>query len=241
MQLRGVLAKKRVIQAIGVFFLLFVGSTFFLKLYLATDWVDDGVLLWNSREAYLFTGWPRSGYHLSCFEYILAYIPAYFGVPRTYDDSRSSTIVTRITPNGIDRYVVERYLGDRGFRAYFPVGQTIYASDGGAELWKWSGTHFEKASPEEQQELPVNNASSQQDFQNVNGWSARHHLLSWPASSNIKLNDKPITFFIKLGDSSNELSLDLQLPGGAPQRILDMKRRLHLVSKKEYDRMFEKP
>jgi hypothetical protein len=230
------------IQVVAISCVAVTIIVFFFQLHLVRDWAEDSALLWNSEEAYLFVGWPRSGYHFTCFEYLLAYVPGYFGVPRTYDDNRLSTIVIRITRSSAERYVVDD-LDGVGFRAYIPHSKVIYAYNGGAALWKWVGTDFEQASPEEQQGVPLNEIAllSSKDFTSVDGWSARHSLTSWPPQLEIELGGEPVTLLVKLASSGDELSLDLQHRGGAPQRILHVERKLHLVSKSEYDRIFKKP
>jgi hypothetical protein len=228
-------------QAAALCLILLVILFLFWQLHLVGDSAVNGVLLWNSDEAYMFVGWGRSGYHLTTFEYILSYIPASFGVLRTVDDNRLSTIVARITPTAIERYVTERNQEDRGFLAYFPRGNSIYAYDGGAALWKWAGTHFEKLSPEEQQKVDIDEKalSSEEDYTNVNGWSLRHSPV-WPPEFKIQLQGTPVTFLTKSKNSGDELSIQLRLPSGASQTILHVKRRFHFVSKSDYDRAFPK-
>ncbi len=237
--------RKTVIQLAA--FLLFIYATCFLRLHLVRDGVENSVLLWNSDEAYLFVNWSRAGYHFTCLEYLVGYIPAFFGANHTYDDTRTSIIVIRITPDGTNRYVVERpYVyddgdhGDRGFHAYFPVGQTIYAFDG-SDPWKWAGTHFERVKPEEPVRVTASNQASQQDFQNLNGWSARREISSWQLQSSIELDNKPIAFSMKRDHSGDDLSLKLQLPNAAPQPLLHVNKNLHLVRTTTYKSMFEKP
>jgi hypothetical protein len=236
------MSKKRVIQAAALCLIALLILFFFWELHLVGDSAVNGVLLWNSEQAYLFVGWGRSGYHLTGFEYLLAYIPAFFRVPRTVDDNRFSTIVARITPTGVEKYVTERNQEDRGFLAYFPFGNTIYAYDGGAALWKWAGTHFEKLSPEEQQEVDVDEKvlSSKEDYTNVNGWSLRHSSTGWPPEFEVQLQGKPVTFFPKSRHSGEESSIDIRLSDGSTQKMLHVKRSFHLVSKSEYDRIFPK-
>jgi hypothetical protein len=237
------LKHKRTIQALALSLVGLLIIALFFQLHLVRDSAEDGVLLWNSQEAYLFVGWGRSGYHLSCFEYLLAYVPAYFGVPRTVDDNRLSMIVVRITPTSIEQHVAEPYKMYRGFLAYVPRGNTIYAYDGSATLWKWTGTHFETATLDEQRELALDEKTlaSKTDYTNVNGWSARHSFTARPAKSEIELQGKPLIFFTKVKDSGSEVSLDLQLPGRAPQMMLWTRNAWHLVSKSEYDRIFKQP
>ena len=235
------LANKKIIQVVALcLVVLALMVSLFFDLHL-TDDAAGGKMLWNSQEAYLFVALSRDGYHLTPFHYLLASVPAYLGVPRTRDDTRSFTIVFRITPTGVEEHVAP----DIGFRAYIPRGETIYAWDGGP-LWKWAGTQFERASPEEQQTiiLDENILFSKKDYVNVDGWSMRHSLRGWPSKSEIELAGKPVIFLSKANDrptTKEEIALEVQLPGGTPQTILHAMSWPHLVSKPEYDRTFKKP
>jgi hypothetical protein len=231
--------KKRVLQAVAVCSVAFILVVLFFQLHLVRDWAEDSALLWNSEEAYLFVGWPRSGYHFTGFQFLLELVPAYFGVNHTVDDKRFSTIVIRITRSDVERYVVDDLYG-AGFRAYIPYGNTIYGYNKGATLWKWVGDHFRQATPEEQPAIPIDEQAllSHKDFTNVDGWSARHSITIWPPQSEIKVADETLKFLVKLSSSGEELSLDMQRGGSSPQMILHVERKLHLVSKSEYNRIF---
>lgn len=209
----------------------------FPELHFVDD-AADGVLLWNSQEAYFFVGLSRDGYQLTAIHGLVALIPAFFGAPRTRDDTRSFTIVFRVTPNGVEKYVVP----DVGFRAYIPNGETIYAWDGGP-LWKWAGTHFEKVDRAEPRRFLLDESAlfSKKDSTDANGWSVRHSLRNWP--SEIELQGKRVKFLTKINEWSitkREVSLDIQLPNGSVQRVLHAKSWPHLVSKSEYNHAFEK-
>ena len=231
------LEKKTTVLLVTACLFMFVLMSVFFEFHLVRDSAQDGVLLWNSEEAYLFIGWGRSGYHLTGFEYLFSHIPGYFGIPRTVDDNRLSMVVFRITPTEVERYVSEPYHMYRGFLAYIPRDKTIYAYDGGAMLWKWAGTHFETAYPEKIV-LDEKLLSEKKDYTNVSGWSVRHSLTTWPSKSEIELQGKPVNFLMTSKKSSKDVLLDVQLPGATPQRILHANSGLHLVSKSEYDRTF---
>ncbi len=236
--------KKRIMQVAAVLCLIVLVIAFFCwELHFAGDDAREGVLLWNSQEAYLFVGWGRSGYHFTCAEYLLSHIPAYFGIRRAVDDNRLSMLVFRITPTAIERHVADPYQMDRGFLAYVPRGGTIYAYDGGAMLWKWAGTDFEMLTVKEQQKLAIDPSlfSSREDYTDVDGWSLRRSLTRLRPEFKIELQGKPVTFFTNQNKSGKELSLELRLADGASQELLHVKHNFHFVSKAEYDRMFKKP
>jgi hypothetical protein len=234
--------KKRTMQVVATCLALLAIAACFFQFHLTRDWAEGSVLLWNSEEAYLFVGWPRSGYHFTGFQLLVELIPAYFGVNHTVDDKRFSIIVIRITRSNVERYVLDDSSGS-GFQAYIPYGKTIYAYYRGAALWKWAGDHFEQASPEERQSVPIDEKTllPQKDFTNVDGWSARHSFTGWPPQSEIELAGQPVTLLVKLSSSGDEVSLDLHRQGSTAQRLLHVERKLHLVSKSEYDRTFKQP
>jgi len=235
--------KKRMMQAAVLCLIILVIAFFRWELHLVADDAREDVLLWNSREAYLFVGWGRSGYRFTCAEYLFSHIPAYFGIPRTVDDNHLSMLVFRITPTAIERHVADPYQMYRGFLVYVPRGNTIYAYDGGAMLWKWAGTDFETLTVKEQQKLTIDPSlfSSQEDYTDVDGWSLRRSLTRLPPEFKIELQGKPVTFFTKQNNPGKELSLELRLPGGTSQKLLHVKHNFHLVSKSEYDYMLKKP
>jgi hypothetical protein len=230
--------KKIFIPAVAFCSVVLVVMIFFYEVYSIDDWVD-GHLIWNSHEAYLFAGWSGMGYHATPIGYVIALIPAYFGASARPDDTHGSTLVFRITPTTIQRYVVP----DIGFRAYIPSGNTIYAWDGGP-LWKWEGDHFQEATEEERQkiiEVPkVTILSVRKDISDLNGWSVRNSITGLPPKSQIQLDGKAIDFFMTLQDLNREVSLDVQLPGGAREQLLHARSRLHLVGKSEYKDKFKK-
>lgn len=235
------MTKRRIIQVVLVFLpiVLVVLGVFHFHVLGAS--VQDGVLLWNSDEAYLFLAWGRSGYHFTGFEYLFSHVPAYFGVPRTVDDNRLSMLVVKITPTAVERHVTEPYQMYRGFLTYIPRNKTIYAYDGGAMLWKWAGTRFDTVSLDELKKLALdqNSLTSEKDYTNVDGWSSRHSLTTWPSTTKIELQGKPVTLFLTSKDSGQEISLDIQLPDGARQSVVRTNRKFHLVSKSEYESTFK--
>jgi hypothetical protein len=233
-----IVKNKRIVQVTALCLVVLTILAFlFLELHFVDD-AADGVLLWNSQEAYLFVGLSRDGYHLTAIHCLVALIPAFFGVPRARDDTRSFTIVFRVTPAGVEKHVVP----DVGFRAYIPNGETIYAWDGGP-LSRWAGTYFEKVDPDEPRRflLDENALFSKKDFTDANGWSVRHSLRNWP--SEIELQGERVKFLTKINDwptTRKEVSLDIQLPSGTSQTVLRAKSWPHLVSKSEYDHTFER-
>ena len=207
----------------------------FYPVYFLDDWVG-GTLLWKSNEALLFSGWSGSGNHYTPFTLLVAYIPAYFGAVAPPDNLANSTTVFRITPESIKKYVVRSV----GFRAYIPSGDTVYAWNGGP-LWKWSIDHFERATPDEEKKIidePGRTILPEAKDFSDSLWSVRHGLSGWPAKSEIDLNRKPVIFLTTLQNYGREISLDIQLPGAASQRILHAESQMHVIRRSEYKQLF---
>ena len=225
--------KRRI--ALAVVICAIVG-VFLFELHFVDDWVG-GVLVWNSEEAYLFSGWSGLGYRFNVIGFLAALVPAYFGASTAPDENRGCTIVFRITPARIERYVVP----DVGFKAYIPKGKTIYAWSGGP-LWKWAGDHFERATSEEEREVieipKATMLSVGKDISDPHGWSVRNTLSGWPAKSEVDIGGKPIFFYVTLGVLNEEISVDVQLPNRERKRILHAKSKFHLVGRREYERAF---
>jgi len=228
--------KKRIVQALTICIVVAIVGAFFAELHFLDDWVG-GVLVWNSEEAYLFSSWSGMGYRHSLIGFLAALVPAYFGASAPPNESGHCTIVFRITPARIERYVVQGVV----FRAYIPKGNMIYAWSGGP-LWKWAGDHFERATQEEDREVieipGVTMLSIVKDISDPLGWSVRNSLTGWPSKSEVELKGKPTFFYVDLRDSNREIYVDVQLPGRERERILHAKSKLHLVARREYERLF---
>lgn len=229
--------KKRMVQVLAISAIVAIVGAFFFEIHFLDDWIG-GVLLWNSDEAYLFSTWSGMGYRRTVIGFLAALVPAYFGASASPDESRHCTIVFRVTPTHVERYVVK----DVAFRAYIPRGNMIYAWDGGP-LWKWAGDHFERATHDEEHEIievpAATILSVAKDVSDPRGWSVKNSLTGWPAKSEIELKGKPIFFYMMLNDSNREVSVDVQLPDRERERILHAKSKLHIVSKHEYVRALQ--
>jgi hypothetical protein len=138
------------------------------------------------------------------------------------------------------------------------VGQTIYVggmrNDGGGVAMKWSETHFELASPEEQLEVRTALASGKipagPKYDNVDGWSKRGAagevtsetpttgFTENDAKVSVTLDGKPLTFLMNSGFISHQSYIDLSRPGQPTERIWSLDGRTRRVSGAEYERIF---
>ena len=228
--------KKRILQVVIISVIVAILVAFFLELHFVDDWVG-GVLVWNPKEAYLFSAWSGMGYRRTVVGFLATLVPAYFGASAPPNETRHSTIIFRITPAHIERYVAP----DVAFRAYIPKDNTIYAWDGGP-LWKWAGDHFERATPAEEREIiesqKLTMLSVAKDINDPNGWSVRSSLTGLPPKSEIDVSGKWTFLYVTLSDSDQEISVDVQIPGREREQILHAKSKLHVVTKREYLRAF---
>src|SRR5260370_9832454 len=168
LQLRHSMRNKPTIIGGGILFLAaaLIAMSFFQTYYIGSS--GDGDLLWNADEAYLLIHGERRGYRLSGLEYVAATLKGFFGVIDLANDRKLFTEVIKITPSAIQHHEV---VGTFAF--YTPRNQNIYALHGQAMLSKWVDTHFEEASPEEQQKVEIVASIPMRDFTDVNGWSPR--------------------------------------------------------------------
>ena len=213
--------------------LLLIASSFFNIYYLSSS--GDGDLLWNRNEAYLFIHGERRGYHVSYLGYLAEVVKEYFGVIDLPDDERPFTIIIRITPSGIERH------GEKDQFGYFtPVDDTIYAGRNDSNLWKWAGTHFQKAGIDEQEKLKGIEGLSKKNFTNVSGWSARYSI-----TSNIKeefpitLGGKSMTVQVTtLSLGAGEVSVDLLRHDLPAEMLFHRSGQPRRVSRSEYQQNF---
>jgi hypothetical protein len=219
---------------------------------------SGGDVLWSANDAYVFIGVSRRGFRVSYLEYPWAILRGYLHSVRLPDDDLGSLIVIRVTPSATERHVVD--LKDRapgsGPGLYTPFEGRIYANYpalGG--LCRWSDDHFERATEDESRRLVSSN------FPDVKGWSNRiFGLTAWPLDnvngwSKRGIGSGPENFAritvdvggrFTLSEKSDavdstgyaSVSIYLQRPGQAPERIWYLDGHPRRISRVEYDRMF---
>jgi hypothetical protein len=207
-----------------------------------------GGLYWNANEALLFMTGGSSGAHMSYLRYAFDPLLLALRDVRPPDDERcSQTLVIRVTDKDAQRYETDLYrysvqpycgYGDALFEGRIYVG--YLAQD---RLWKWSGSQFEPATPEEVRAFHSAKAAAKPDshpwqFDDVDGWSMRDFGQT-PPRYQLVLNGQPVTIVFS-GETwpPKPLSVDLVRPGQAVQRIWTFDGRPHRVSKAEYERIF---
>lgn len=195
----------------------------------------DGDLLWNGNEAYLFVHGERRGYHVSYLGYLPELVKGYFGVIGSPDDESQFTLVIRMTPSKTER------CEEKGEFHYFtPINNNIYAGHNDENLWKWTGSHFEKASIEEQRKLSGIQRLSNKDFNDANGWSGRYSITSKIKEQfPITLGGSQLTLEVTtLNLSEGDVSVDVMRPNRPPETIFNRNGQPRRVRKSEYERAF---
>jgi hypothetical protein len=201
---------------------------FFFHIYYIETSVDAD-LLWNANEVLFFAHGENRGYHVSYLGYAVALAKGYFGVIDPPDDRNSFTTIIRITAEGTERREVKGI-----FEYCTPQNGLLYAAHDG-DLWRWTGSDFQKASARERQQMDNIERLSKRDFTDVTGWSGRYSVLSRrPDQSPKQVSGLPLSLDVSNGKLLVNLSdrhIEEQLyysRAGMPQR----------VGKAEYDRVF---
>lgn len=208
-----------------------------------------GALFWDASEAFLFISENSYGARMNYLRYALEPLLVGMGVVHaTGAESCSKTLVIRVADKKVQRYDTDlyRYAEESGCSFQFELfrGQ-IYAVSW-PRLLKWSGTRFERTTPEEYGAYATALSGGKTvslhpwEFDNVDGWSMRA-LGQTPPKYDLVLNGQPVTI-VYSGETwpPKPLSVDLMRPGQAPERIWEFDGRAHRVSKAEYEHTFEK-
>jgi hypothetical protein len=214
-----------------------------------------GVLYWNTNEAVLFMTGGSSGARMSPFRYTLEPVLESLRNVRSPDDERCSQVmVIRVTDKDVQRYETDLYHYASepycGFHYVLFEGQFYAVS--GPSLWKWSGTSFERPTPEEYGAYPAGGGKTVSQhpwyFDSVDGWSMRelgsvgpqYQFKGRPVTvTQLTLNGQPVSFVFS-GETFPQMpiSVDLLRSGQGPLTIWSFDGRPHRVSKAEYERVF---
>jgi hypothetical protein len=233
-----VLKKSLVALAVltGILFLLT-----YPKVYVVRG-SGGGELYWNADEALLFMGSGVQGAHMSYLRYAIEPLLETGSVAaRPPDDEHcSQVVVVRVTDKEIGDYDA-----DLGCVADYDVSEGhIYAVEW-PRLWKWSGTNFDAATPEEARAFVEGRVAETAaasahpwEFDNIDGWSMRV-FNETPYQHQLVLNGQAMMIVFH-GETwpQRPLSVDLFRPGQSPQTIWSFDGRPRLVSKREYQTIF---
>lgn len=218
-------------------------SLFLLHAYFVTD--DCGVMLFlKGEEAFLILDTGHTGTHLSYLEYPIAMVKELLGGVYMAKDRRVSTMVVRVTPSTVQRYVIDfgKYTGEAP-TFLTPFDDGIYAMCPGGVLCKWERNAFRPATDDEQRQHGGIDHIFRGDANNqiVNGWSIRV-LRNAPGDQfSVEIGQK-VTIVAKNAAATDKERPKMfveMLPSGQPGEnsyLIDGSPRK--VSKSEYERFF---
>lgn len=236
---------KRLSILVAAVFLVALVVIVFGKIYIIRD--DSGAsLLWNSKEAYLFTGVRRTGVRIRYLEYPWAVIYELLNGVRSADDQRTSLTVVHMTASGVERHVIEASDEEPANTPdfYTPFEGNIYANYHGS-LLRWTGDKFEAATAEEQRRLDGTNRLASGDIEkDPAGWSKRGF---GPAGNDYEFAvDVGGNFTVnvtnrRIGESeASVLSVTRAVAGQSAESIWRVDEHLRTVSKTEYEKAFKR-
>lgn len=231
---------------------------------------SGGFALWNASEAYFFVEVNYRGYNASGLQlpwiFFKGFIIGGLAAAEFPKDALAYLDVIRVNSSGAERHVLklaDRADGGAGSdpKKFTPLEGRIYAScpllighftqfghevanspnDG---LCWWAGDHFEKATQEEGRRLGGIQRLSDTDFENdENGWSRRVFVAERPGRKFTAIFGEKLRLSMTDGAKGIEagaVSIELVLPGKAPERIADFESRDGVVTKSRYERTFRR-
>jgi hypothetical protein len=245
------LSKRRILVAILIAAVLIAAV---LNIYAISE-SAGGFAIWNGTEAYFFIQVDRRGESSSylLFPWILfkEYVIGGFAAAVIPSDSRAFLVVLHVTPAGVDRRIVplaDRANGGAGSdpKKYTPIEGSVYAMCPGLYLCRWTGDHFETATPEEQERLGGINRLTVEDFNNdASGWSRRVFVAGQAERTFTIGVGSQFSLVVDCGDvgslKNGSVSVDIQRQGKASERIAVFETREGSVSRAEYRHAFRDP
>ncbi len=248
------MSKKKI--GIAILVAAFLAAATF-KIYAIREGAG-GLAIWNQTEAYIFIGVGRIGDRSSYFwfPWILfkEHVLGGFAGAVERNDGRAFLVVIHITSTGVERHVValeDPVNGEPGTdpSKYTPINGRIYATcpKGLYGLCWWAGDHFEKASEEERRRFDGISRLTTGDFENdADGWSRRGFGGANPPYGTLEVGVgdqfKLLMNVVKVeGTDLGTMSIDLQRPGRAAERIGAFEAREGSVSRAEYLHAFRDP
>jgi hypothetical protein len=244
--------KRKIVLAILVAAVL-IAATF--NIYAISEGAG-ALAIWNQTEAYIFVEVGRRGDSSSylLFPWILfkEYVIGGFAGAVEPVDGRAFLVVFHATSTSVERHIVELedpvngQPGPPGVSQFTPIDGRIYAACINVYgLCWWAGDHFEKASTEERKRFDGISRLTTGDFENdAEGWSRRGFGRTPSGTSEVSVGDqfKLLVNTVKVeGANLDAISIDLQRPGKAPERIGAFKAREGSVSRAEYLHAFRDP
>jgi hypothetical protein len=198
-----------------------IGRTYFVR-----SRPNEAQLLWNSREAYLFVGSMRQGWHGNYFQAAGMVVSSQLRLITWPTESRPSITVFRITPDRLERYLLE----DQIVGPYTVFENHIYKNSD----WRWAGHRFERTSDDERRRFQSSNQPAG-EWSDVNGWSRRCCLLNRAVSVTrfpLQLEGRRVEVIVR--NEGPNVAIELDGVGRATERIWTLDMTPRRVRQDEY-------
>ncbi|MEQ1886985.1 MAG: hypothetical protein ABL967_18125 [Bryobacteraceae bacterium] len=200
-----------------------------------------GFALWNSQEAYFFIYQDSAGRRVKWLAFPLLAVGEGFGRIVSPDDRRGVLFVLRVTPEGVERHDLELLdhepgSGPGNFTTRDGRIWANYPAIGG--LCWWSGDHFERATPDEQQRQGgIGGLDYHGYYRDQNGWSK--YPVTEGSTTVASLHDGiELQAYGGRMSGREPLSIQMRKQGGQPTTLLKLDLRVGLASKAEYKNTF---
>jgi hypothetical protein len=234
---------RKLLVAIAVFVVCLVLLAFG-RTYVLRQSMSDGKLYWNTNEALLFITEANEGAEMSYARYALEPFFVSLGLVRLPSNKRcSATLVFRVTDHEVQRYDTDlhQYASEPYCGFHFDLFQGHIYAVSWPRLWKWTGTAFEAATPEESRafdEAGAASLNSPPKFDNVDSWSMRELGQTKPEQKMV-LNGQPLMIvFHGATWPPKPLSVELIREGQTAQAIWSLDDEPRRISKSEYEYVF---
>jgi len=223
---------------VTVLVLLVLGA-WIVQLHFVSD--NAGATVFQrGNEAYLFLGAGHTGWRFPALLFPLVIAKGYLHIPADISDQNSQSLVIRVTPEGVQRWINET--ADAAFITPFQDG--FYGLCPGAALCKWTEKGFVLATPEGEERITIDDLQrGSLDNKVVNGWLTRELKLTPGDHFEIKLDDGTtiaVENYAERDWGLQNVRVDLLRSGKAPETIYRAVGIPRLVTKSAYERFFPK-
>jgi hypothetical protein len=223
------------IRILAVILALILGS-WLVRLYFVSDHAG-AIVFQKNDEAYLFLGDGHTGWHFPALFFPVVLAGEYLHVPTNSSDEYGQSLVIRVTPEGVQRWVNR----SSHIANLTPFEDDFYARCPGTVLCRWTERGFVRASPEDEKRIGVDKLyTGSFDNKIVNGWTT--HQLKFAAGDNFEVqlgHDLAISVKNRSErDAFPNVAVDLLRPGQAPENLYRADGEPRRVSRSEYEQLF---
>jgi hypothetical protein len=140
----------------------------------------------------------------------------------------------RITPNGIERYLLHN--ADMVWPAFTVFEGRIHYGI----LWRWTGRQFDPVPPGQKQEYLAAKVVDG-DYSSLNGWSNRYFSPTQMPPGGLKYEVTIGTQAMVLtvtGETMKSSAIELRRGNNSPEQLVSLNERTRSVNKAEYEALF---